>query len=181
MNKLKSIKIKGKDYVEVHERLKYFRTTYPKYSLTTEVIEKTESSILVMAIIKDDNDRVLATGLAEESKNSTFINKTSYVENAETSAWGRALGNLGIGLDTSVASADEVVNAIANQNKPVKVAQETKKEGKWTLEVKDEKWDVVLQWIAKNKKKGLAKLIEELEKDLYIIGDDVKVELKKHV
>ena len=68
MNKLKSIKIKGKDYVEVHERLKYFRATYPKYSLTTEVIEKTEASILVMAIIKDDQDRILATGLAEESK-----------------------------------------------------------------------------------------------------------------
>ena len=83
-----------------------------------------------MAIIKDDKDRILATGLAEESKNSTFINKTSYVENAETSAWGRALGNLGIGLDTSVASADEVSNAIANQNKPAKVVKKTKKEGK---------------------------------------------------
>ena len=98
-----------------------------------------------MAIIKDDKDRVLATGLAEESKNSTFINKTSYVENAETSAWGRALGNLGIGLDTSVASADEVVNAISNQNKTVKVAKETKKEGKWTLNIKDERGPI-FQW-----------------------------------
>ncbi len=181
MNKLKSIKIKGKDYVEVHERLKYFRATYPKYSLTTEVIEKTESSILVMAIIKDDKDRILATGLAEESKNSTFINKTSYVENAETSAWGRALGNLGIGLDTSVASADEVSNAIANQNKPTKVVKKTKKEGKWELKVDDTKWDIVLGWIAKNKHKGLAQIIETLEKDLYVIDDDVKIELKKHV
>ena len=180
MNKLKSIKIKGKDYVEVHERLKYFRATYPKYSLTTEVIEKTEASILVMAIIKDDKDRILATGLAEESKNSTFINKTSYVENAETSAWGRALGNLGIGLDTSVASADEVSNAIANQNKPAKVVKKTKKEGKWTLKVEDEKWDVVLGWIAKNKELGLPKIIEVLEGG-YTIGDDVKVEIKKHV
>ncbi len=181
MNKLKSIKIKGKDYVEVHERLKYFRATYPQYSLTTEVIEKTESSILVMAIIKDDNDRVLATGLAEESKNSTFINKTSYVENAETSAWGRALGNLGIGLDTSVASADEVVNAIANQKSSPKTTSKAKKGGKWELKVDDTKWDVVLGWIAANKHKGLPKLIEELEKDLYIIGDDIKVEIKKHV
>ena len=57
MSKLKSIKIKGKDYVEVHEKLKYFRATYPNYSLTSEVIEKTESSILIQAVIKDDKDR----------------------------------------------------------------------------------------------------------------------------
>ena len=54
-------------------------------------------------------------------------------------------------------------------------------EGKWELKVHDEKWDVVLGWIAKNKHKGLANLIKELEKDLYVIGKDVKVELKKHV
>ncbi len=57
MNKLKSIKIKGKDYVEVHEKIKYFRATYPNYSLTSEVIEKTESSILLQATIKDDKER----------------------------------------------------------------------------------------------------------------------------
>tara|TARA_R110001599_G_scaffold60034_4_gene166845 strand:- start:30252 stop:30785 length:534 start_codon:yes stop_codon:yes gene_type:complete len=177
MNKLKSIKIKGKDYVEVHEKIKYFRATYPNYSLTSEVIEKTESSILIQATVKDDKDRALASGTAEEIKGSTFINKTSYVENCETSAWGRALSNLGIGVDTSVASADEVNNAIANQNKPAPV----KKEGKWTLRVKDEKWPIVLGWIARHKDKGLAQIIEMLEQDLYVIDDDVKVELKKHV
>ena len=44
--KLKTIKIQGKDYVEVHERLKYFRNNYKDFSLVTEVIEKTENSIL---------------------------------------------------------------------------------------------------------------------------------------
>ena len=57
----------------------------------------------------------MATGLAQEKENSSFINKTSFVENCETSAWGRALGNLGIGIDTAVASAEEVKNAILNQ------------------------------------------------------------------
>ena len=78
MNKLKSIKIKGKDYVEVHEKIKYFRATYPNYSLTSEVIEKTESSILIQATVKDDKDRALASGTAEEIKGSTFINKTNH-------------------------------------------------------------------------------------------------------
>ena len=57
-----------------------------------------------------------ATGHALEDRRSSFINKTSHIENAETSAVGRALGNLGIGIDNSVASAEEVEMAIALQN-----------------------------------------------------------------
>ena len=119
MKELKSINIKGKQYVEVNERLRYFRENFKDYSLESEVVEKTDTSIMIRAIIKDANDRIIATGLAEEVKGSTFINKTSYVENCETSAWGRALGNLGIGIETSVASYEEVANAI-NQQKTKK-------------------------------------------------------------
>lgn len=121
MKELKSINIKGKQYVEVNERLRYFRENYKDWSLESSVIEKTESSITIKATIKDNEGRVRATGIAEEIKGSTFINKTSYVENCETSAWGRALANLGIGIDVSVASFDEVANAITQQKpKPKK-------------------------------------------------------------
>ena len=121
MKELKSINIKGKQYVEVNERLRYFRENYKDWSLESGVIEKTENSIIIKATIKDNEGRVRATGLAEEIKGSTFINKTSYVENCETSAWGRALANLGIGIDVSVASFDEVANAITQQKpKPKK-------------------------------------------------------------
>jgi hypothetical protein len=114
---LKTVNIKGKPYVTVDERLIYFRDHYPNYSLVSEVIEKTEDSILIKAIISDEKNRIIATGLAEEEKGSNYINKTSYVENCETSAWGRALANFGIGIDAgSVASAEEVINAINNQN-----------------------------------------------------------------
>lgn len=116
--KLKTVNIKGKPYITVDERLIYFRDHYPNHALESEVIEKTENTILIKAVISDENSRVIATGLAEEEKDSSYINKTSYVENCETSAWGRALANFGIGIDAgSVASADEVNNAIANQNK----------------------------------------------------------------
>jgi len=67
------------------------------------------------ATIKDEHGRVLATGHAFEKKASTFINQTSYIENCETSAVGRALGILGIGVDTAIASAEEVATAQANQ------------------------------------------------------------------
>ena len=127
MKDLKSINIKGKEYVEVNERLRYFRQNYKYYSLESEVIEKTDTSIMIRAIIKDANDRIIATGLAEEVKGSTFINKTSYVENCETSAWGRALGNLGIGIETSVASYEEVANAISQQKTKNEISQQKTK------------------------------------------------------
>jgi hypothetical protein len=120
MKELKSINIKGKQYVEVNERLRYFRENFKDWSLESEVVEKTNTSITIKAIIKDAEGRTRATGLAEEVKGSTFINKTSYVENCETSAWGRALGNLGIGIETSVASYEEVVNAIKQQDQKTK-------------------------------------------------------------
>ena len=118
MCKLKTVNIKGKEYVEVNERLKAFRTLpeYKGFSLESEVIALENGVITIKATIKDADGRIIATGLAQEKESSSFINKTSFVENCETSAWGRALGNLGIGIDTSVASAEEVENAIANQN-----------------------------------------------------------------
>jgi len=120
MKELKSINIKGKQYVEVNERLRYFRENFKDWSLESEVVEKTNTSITIKATIKDAEGRTRATGLAEEVKGSTFINKTSYVENCETSAWGRALGNLGIGIETSVASYEEVANAIKQQDQKTK-------------------------------------------------------------
>ena len=78
---------------------------FPNYSLTTDIVEKTDQSITILASILNEEGRVIANGLAEEFKGSTFINKTSYVENCETSAWGRALGNFGIGIENGVGSA----------------------------------------------------------------------------
>ena len=173
MEKLKTVNIKGKEYVEVNERLIYFRKKYPNYSLTSDVLEKTDKSICIIASIGDESGRVIATGIAEEEKGSTFINKTSYVENCETSAWGRALANFGIGLETSVASADEVANAISNQQKP-----QTDTYTKITLNIGADKWGKVLKYVAANKGKGLKAIVETLESK-YNITANIKKELKK--
>lgn len=116
---MKTVNIKGKEYVEVNERLKFFRSEekYKDYSLESEIIKLENGVITIKATIKDGNGNIKATGLAQEKESSSFINKTSFVENCETSAWGRALGNLGIGIDTLVATAEEVQNAINNQPK----------------------------------------------------------------
>ncbi len=123
---MKTVSIKGKNYIPVNERLKYFREHLPAYSLRTELVLVDAEQALIKAIIRDEKDRIVSEGTSYEraDNKSSMVNITSHVENAETSAWGRALGNLGIGIDASVASADEVANAVANQNKepkPVKV------------------------------------------------------------
>ena len=88
MSELKTIQIKGKDYVEVNERIKHFRKSenYKGWSIESEVISHNEGKILIKAIIKDENEVIKATGLAQEKEGDGFINKTSYVENCETSA-----------------------------------------------------------------------------------------------
>ena len=68
MEKLKTVSIKGKQYVEVHERLRYFREKYPEYTLDTEIIEKTEDTITFKAIILNEQGRLIASGSAEERR-----------------------------------------------------------------------------------------------------------------
>lgn len=119
---MKSVPIKGKDYVQVTERVKAFRDLCPEGSITTEIVHFGEGMILMKATITDEDGRVLATGHAMEKEESSYINKTSYVENCETSAWGRALAAMNIGIDASIASADELVNAVTNQEQGIKKA-----------------------------------------------------------
>jgi hypothetical protein len=92
-------------------------------SLTSELIDLTENRCVIKASVTDEKDKVIATGIAYEVMGSSYINKTSFIENCETSAWGRALGNLGIGIDTSIASAFEVNNAIKQQDSKPKIKE----------------------------------------------------------
>jgi hypothetical protein len=118
MHKFKTTNIKGKDYVEVNQRLLYFRNepAYAGWSMESELIDLQPDRCCVRAVIRDNEGRIRATGHASEDRTSSMINKTSYVENCETSAWGRALACIGIGIETSIASSNEVQMAIAQQN-----------------------------------------------------------------
>lgn len=117
---IKTTPIKGKDYAEVPQRINAFRQVYPEGFIVTEMTSNDNGVCVFKAAVgyREGGFRnVLGTGTAYEKESSTFINKTSYIENCETSAVGRALGMAGFGIDTSVASAEEVKNAINNQTK----------------------------------------------------------------
>ena len=115
--KFKTTNIRGKQYVEVNERIKFFRQEeqYKNWSLITEFTVLDSEQCVCKASIADPEHRIISVGHAHEVQGSSNINKTSYVENCETSAIGRALAMLGIGIDTSIASANEVSDAIAKQ------------------------------------------------------------------
>ena len=125
---IRTVNIKGKGYAEVNQRIKAFRMVYPEGFINTDMKSNENGICIFHAAVgyyvekEGFLDRVtLGTGTAYEKESSTFINKTSYIENCETSAVGRALGMAGFGIDTSVASAEEVETAIANQDTGKKI------------------------------------------------------------
>lgn len=109
----KAIQIQGKDYVLVADRIIYFNEQYPNGSITTELISDPESDqVIVKATILPVAEEVRTfTGYSQAVKGAGFINKTAALENAETSAVGRALAMMGIGVIDSIASADEINKA----------------------------------------------------------------------
>lgn len=113
---LKPMNIKDSNYIPVNERIKAFRTIYPKGSIVTEIVSLVNGVVTMKASVFTEDGLLLGTGHAQEKEGSTFINKTSFIENCETSCIGRALGSCGIGLDFGFASYEEVANAKAQQN-----------------------------------------------------------------
>jgi hypothetical protein len=113
------VNIHGKQYSTVAKRVKDFREIHHfELSLTTDIVSRDDECVVMKATITNADGRVLATGHSEEYRHTSQINRTSALENAETSAIGRALAALGLG-GTEFASADEVANAIGQQKSGV--------------------------------------------------------------
>ena len=121
---LKTIKIKGQDYVQVSERIRHFRTSeeYKGWAIETEWLRIDEDIAIARAIIKDSQGIVKSMGTAMEKREErkegekAKVNETSHVENCETSAIGRVLGILGIGIaGGEVASYEEIMRAKKQQ------------------------------------------------------------------
>ena len=112
----------GKIYVEVAKRVQGFWALFPEGRILTHWMDLTDEHAVCIAEVYD-GETLLATGTAREDKNAGYVNKTSFVENAETSAVGRALGILGIGSVDAIASEDETRNA----NQATKTAEKAAK------------------------------------------------------
>lgn len=118
----KAIKFKGKLYVQVADRVSYFNQEYPNGSIQTQLVSDVKDDrVIVKAIVSPEPNRVF-TGYSQArwDDTSSFVNKTSALENAETSAVGRALAMMGIGVIESIASMDEVNKAQITSPQPFK-------------------------------------------------------------
>ena len=109
-----TVKIHGKEYKTVALRIQEFRDKHPDFTIQTELVEANDVLVVMKATISM-GPQVIATGYAEEVRTASKINRTSALENAETSAVGRALAFFGLG-GSEIASADEVANAITQQS-----------------------------------------------------------------
>lgn len=148
MKQAKTVKIHGQDYEPVASRVERFRESYPSYGVVTKIISNGDQ-IVMKAAIKDENERVISTGYAEEERGKGNINESSALENCETSAIGRALAAFGY-TGGEYASADEVANAVGAQSKETNGDDSTINFGKH----KGTKWselpDDYLNWLAEN-------------------------------
>ena len=110
--------VKGKNYAEVAQKVQAFRNLIPGGFITSEIIRFDPGIVYMKSEVgfyENGQKVVLATGHAFERQDASNVNKTSYIENCETSAVGRALGFIGFGSEKSIASAEEVDNAIKTQ------------------------------------------------------------------
>lgn len=115
------VDIKGKNYADVANRVRAFRKLFPNGKIVSSLVSLENGVCVMRAECMDQDGNLLSTGHAYEKEDSSFINKTSYIENCETSAVGRALGFIGIGVENDIASAQEVLNAEQQQaaEKPI--------------------------------------------------------------
>lgn len=142
---IRTTDVRGKEYAEVNQRVRAFRMIWPEGYIKTEMLSNYGDVGKHVCIFRatvgyfepmTEQDVVLATGTAYEHEGSSNINRTSYIENCETSAVGRALGFLGLGVDVAIASAEEVQNAIAAQEN---VAQRPQEAARASQEAKAER------------------------------------------
>ena len=130
--KLPTVLIKGKEYVQVKDRVLSFNDLYKNGRITTELISSTGEGLwIVKCTVTPDVDKPnrYFTGYSQANEAQGLINKTSALENCETSAVGRALAMMGIGIIDSVGSADEVKKAISQKTEVVDPTEDWPKEG----------------------------------------------------
>ena len=145
----------GKKYLMVKDRVIIFRQHYgDEWGIETQMISADERRVIVQARVTNNDGLTIGSGLGEEQRDEKGVNFTSALENAETSAIGRALASLGL-HGGEYASADEMAQAISGQDKKPKTQAV---ENKPTSEVFDDDWKNTIVPNTKHKGKKLGEL-----------------------
>ena len=127
------IDMRGKDYAMVPERVTAFRKLFPEGFIRTQILFNDGTTVLMQATAgyyrEDGSEAILGSGMAQEVKGRGMVNGTSHIENCETSAVGRCLGFMGLGMGGGgICSAEELANAVTAQKQMEEDFQEKKKD-----------------------------------------------------
>ena len=117
LNKIPTVKIKNKKYSIVAERFRHLKKYFPESKIDEQLLFHDDKRVITKTTLYI-GDQPYAVGHSEEFRNSSNVNQTSAIENSFTSSLGRCLAAFGL-AGSEYASAEEVANAIANQNKPI--------------------------------------------------------------
>ena len=108
-NEIEKMKLGSKGYAPTNERIIAYRKVYPMGRIETTIEEIRDDYVRTRTVVTDEEDNVIASGTASETNTGkNMVNKTSMLENCETSSVGRALGFAGFGADTAIASAEDM-------------------------------------------------------------------------
>jgi hypothetical protein len=105
-------------YEPVSDRITKFWAKYPQGRLHTEIVLINETEVVVKALAFTDKDdaRPTAVDFAQETRNSSHINRNNFLENASTSAIGRVLNTVGISSKGGKRpSREEMLKVVAAQ------------------------------------------------------------------
>jgi hypothetical protein len=169
---IETIKLGTKGYAQVNERIKAFRKVYPTGSIITQIEEIRDDYVRIRAEVRDETGSFLSIGTASEmltgDNKKDYINKTSMVENCETSAVGRALGFAGFGVDTAIASAEDIERS-KEKNKTFEIYN--------NMYIRDEEAKYVIKVVIGDlmRKMGVVKagLSDVVEKELWTSLEDM--------
>lgn len=159
------VNIRGKEYRTVALRVSEFREKCPDWTISTDLVLADAEKVVMKAAILTPEGVLLGTGYAEEYRESSNINKTSALENCETSAIGRALAACGY-AGSEYASADEVANAMKQQDEKAIYAR-----AKQHIDALRDNWDSVAEIrkaIADDDLGYVAQLLDELDQETQI-------------
>lgn len=105
----------GGKYTQVAQRVEVFRKHIgDQLGMESDIVVDDGKRVVIKATIKSRDGFVVATGWAEELRGSSPVNKMACIENTETSAYGRALANLGI-HGGEFATENEIEKAKRNE------------------------------------------------------------------
>lgn len=154
---------RGDGYAEVPEKVRAFRKLFPMGSITSEILSLQDGVVVIKATASVDGI-ILGEGIAYEKEGSSFINRTSYIENAQTSAVGRAISFIGLIGGKSIASYEEVANAKKQQM----IMDEEEKRAKLKGLLEETNSDVTkfLEWCSEKCEREIASVDVMRDKEL---------------